>query len=91
MSDEQKTMYKITITKTRLENTIKSRTWEEGGTESKSECGKFGYTPQVTEVKDVAREIYSQVVEDLDVGAVIYAVNHGEIKTESAMMAPDRR
>ncbi len=73
--ENQKVLYTITIKQERHENTIKPRDWVENGTEDKSDGGEWGYAPQITEVKAIERTVYTQVVEDLNLGAVIAAVN----------------
>lgn len=68
-------IYKVTITQVRTESTIKGKEWVQGAAQTPDEPNKWGYTPQVIEIKDVTREIYSQSVEDLDIEAVVRAVN----------------
>ena len=80
--ENQKTLYTITITETRQETTLTRRDWVKGGTEEQS-AGGYGYTPQVTEVKEVNRKIFEQVVDRLDIVKVINAVNFTPQLTEA--------
>ncbi len=73
INTEYKTIYRVTITQTRLENTLRGREWKQG-VDLATEDG-YGYTPQVIEAKEVNREIYSQTIEGLDIEAVVKAVN----------------
>lgn len=70
-------IYKITITQTRLEETIKPRSWEKGASIENAEG--YGYAPEVIETKNVERELYTQSVAELDIKAVIKAVNKMEL------------
>jgi len=71
--ENQKTLYTITITETRNENTVKRREWVQHGSEEQE--SDWGYAPQIIEVKEVNRKIFEQVVEELDIAKVIGAVN----------------
>jgi len=71
--ENQKTLYTITITETRHENTVKRREWLLNGSEEQE--GDYGYAPQVIEVKEVNRKVFEQVVDELDVPNVIGAIN----------------
>lgn len=70
-------MYKITIERTE-KRTTKHREWVvveklEGGT------SKMGYAPEMDKELTERTEVYQQVVDDLDLLAVILAVN-GSVK-----------
>ena len=77
-NDMEVRIYKVTVTLSRLEDTVKARNWVRGGTidaSDDSDGTSFGYAPQVIETKRVNRTIYEQEVEDLDLQALIVAVN----------------
>lgn len=68
--------YEISITEIAQEETITGREWVRGGVDGKeNDDDEWGYTPQIAEVKAVTRQIYKQNVDELDLGAVIAAVN----------------
>ena len=65
--------YKITITEIGQESKLQGNKWaklsdKEGG-------GQYGYTPEVRMAVNFEREIFSQSIEELDLSAVIRAVN----------------
>lgn len=64
--------YQITITQVTREQ-VKSRSWENIGKDAEGEI-KYGYVDNET-TEDISREVYTQRVEDLDLKAVIDAVN----------------
>jgi hypothetical protein len=66
--------YKITIEEECLEKTIKGRSWEKGCNTENDHDG-YGYAPQVEEHKMVNRTIYQQDISELDLNAVIKAIN----------------
>ncbi len=83
-------MYEITIKKIQKEM-IKSKEWKVIGQLSKEEADeknkglhnptykvgddKYGYVVEIEEEKDIEKEIYSQRLEDIDIDAIIKAVN----------------
>ena len=67
--------YKIVITEYCVEEKPAGKQWEEGaGEDGKS----YGYTPEIIRKTVVERDIYSQDIEELDLKAVIQAVNEIE-------------
>lgn len=67
--------FKITIEETRMVDTITRREWKLGGPDGKSESGEYGYTPQIPESREHSFEVLKQVVDTLDLAAVIKAIN----------------
>lgn len=82
--------YKITITETKYVKKLAGKEWKEIGTrevardeafsrsssESKTRIESvMGYTPEIERVVESTTEILSQTVEELDVAAVIKAIN----------------
>ena len=65
------TRYEITIKEIGQERMKVGMRWEKGAGEN----GAYGYAPEVETIMDYSREIYSQTVNDLDLGAVILTVN----------------
>ena len=65
--------FTIEITETAIETGFTGREWVKGVDPENPEKG--GYTPQVESKKKVSRVIYTQNLEDLDLTAVIKAVN----------------
>ena len=63
-------MYKITIVKTSVEETVGGRECHEGC----KVCATMDDTPEIVKKKEVERKIYEQTVETMDVWAVIDAV-----------------
>lgn len=68
-------MYTIKIVKLTQEQ-VKSRNYVQIGTDDDGEA-KFGYRDEET-TEDVQREIYAQIVDELDLVKVINAVNNKE-------------
>lgn len=66
--------YRIVITKTEEVRKTKPKEWKPIGPADKAE---YGHTPEVVTVTTETVEIYTQVVSDLDLRAVIDAVNLG--------------
>ena len=64
--------YKITITETGQETRIIGNDWKEGAHENGQ---SFGYTPEIEATLDYERQLYQQHVDELDLKAVINAVN----------------
>ncbi len=67
-------IYEIVIHVTKVEETKGGKQWKIVG-EDLNGKGELGYTPEITVEKEVRREIYSQSTTDLDLPAVIKAVN----------------
>lgn len=79
--------FKITITETRMVNKITGKEWrvvrkeEKDSILSRSDDQKvfvedvYDYTPEIKKLLPETREILIQVVDDLDLAAVIKAVN----------------
>ena len=68
-------MYQIIIKKTVDKRKVIGKSWEKVSvTDGKTE---YGYAPETETVQTETAEIYSQVVEELDLVAVINAVNKG--------------
>jgi hypothetical protein len=65
-------MYKITILKTAPEQ-VKSKEYRKIGEDDEGNA-KYGYVEE-EHTKDVERELYKQVVEDLDMTEVIKSIN----------------
>jgi len=73
-------MYTVTITQTQVEETICGKKWtivkEEPSEQLKSATHHvYGYTPEITKKKEVERQMFKQVVEELCITDVIAAVN----------------
>ena len=70
-------IFKIAITRTRLEEVVEGHKWEQ--MRERSDCVEgqsiFGYTPEIISTKKVDREIYTQEVTELDLASVIKAIN----------------
>ena len=66
-------MFIVTITTKAIEERPAGKDWEITGKDDP----KYAYTPEITKKKEVERQIYSQIVEELDVYRVIEAVNKG--------------
>lgn len=64
--------YKVVIERTEVEETRIGKKWELTGPK---ESAEYGYTPETTSSSSVTRQIFEQVTEDLDLVAVIKAVN----------------
>jgi hypothetical protein len=82
--------FKITITETRMVNKIAGKDWAEVGEEEVARDDAFcsdpdapktrltkvyDYTPEITKVLPETREVLSQVVGELDLKAVVKAIN----------------
>lgn len=67
-----KKRYKIEITEFTTETQLKGKVWAavKGNPDA-----DYGYTPEIEKKVDVERVIYLQNSEELDLGAVIKAVN----------------
>ena len=73
---QKKTRYKIVVTKYSEEDRLTKREWKAGADpESEREDG-YGYTPQVREIREVEREVLRQEIPELDLTAVIKAINN---------------
>ena len=70
MSDKR---FEITITEKTVETKWKGKDWEEGA-DASNESG-WGYTPEIEKKVDVERTIYKQNTDQLDLVAVIKAIN----------------
>ena len=68
--------FEITIMATATEKVRIRKEWARMIDDPKEGESKFGYTPGDWDVGDVSREIYKQVVDNLDLPAVIGAVNN---------------
>jgi len=66
-------MYEIIIKKTIDKRKVIGKTWQP--LERIGDKSVYGYTPEVENVQTETTEIYTQVVEELDLVAVINAVN----------------
>ena len=64
--------FTITINEVGQETRYVGRTWEMGASDDKE---SYGYTPEIQATRDYERTIYTQHVDDLDLKAVIAAVN----------------
>lgn len=68
--------YKIVITEFTEEEVYIKKTYEKGCGDNPSDPGgNWGYTPQGKEMSAVERKVYVQDLEELDIPAVIKAVN----------------
>jgi len=63
------TRHRIRVTAWKLETVRRGHEWQEVAKD------KYGYTPEDTIEELVEYEVYDQLVEDLDIKAVIAAVN----------------
>lgn len=68
------TRYRITVTDTGTETKVKGRVWEQG-VDPENKPDGYGYTPEIEKVVDYSRTIFEQNRDDLDLVAVIKAVN----------------
>ena len=74
-------MYKIEITKTHTVEKTRRSSWEQLRTEKEADAiegnnkGVYGYTPEITERVEQSRNVLTQEVEELDLTAVIKALN----------------
>lgn len=66
--------YKIVITEYAEDERLVRREWAQGADPENEDRG-YGWTPQVRQVEYVEREILKQSVEDVNVVAVIKAIN----------------
>lgn len=66
--------YTITITQTYDANVTEGKDWKVIG---KKEDGReeYGYTPEITKLKRIEREVFKQIVEDIDWRVVVLAIN----------------
>ncbi len=64
--------YTITINEVGQETRHVGGTWEMGAGDNEK---SYGYTPEIQAMRDYERTIYTQHVDDLDLKAVIAAVN----------------
>lgn len=68
----------IRIEETGIEDGVYTRSWEKGAGATAADPEAWGYTPEVVAKKPYKREIYAQIVSDLDIQAVIAAINKME-------------
>jgi len=68
-------MFIITITEKKVVDTMVGRRWEKGGPEKQGTDG-YGYTPMISRPVEREIELLRQTVEELDLAAVIKAVNN---------------
>jgi len=64
-------MYIVTIRTMTIEELPAGKDWELTGLDEP----KYAYTPEIMKKKEIERQVYSQIVEELDVFEVIQAVN----------------
>ena len=70
------TRYEITITEHVVETKTVGKEWERGADKvDEDHPSGWGYTPEIEKKVAVKREIFSQTTEDLNLVAVIKAVN----------------
>ena len=68
--------FTIKITETDTETTFCGGDWEKGAADSTQERPDgYGYSPQIEKKEAITREVFSQNTDDLDLVAVIKAVN----------------
>lgn len=67
-------MYHVRISKTEIVDKMQGRRWEKGGPEQVGNDG-YGYTPMISKPTEVIIEVLSQSLEELDLPAVIKALN----------------
>jgi len=67
-------MFKITIEHETEETQTKGREWKVIGSKE-NDIPEYGYTPEIQKVVQISRTIYMQTVNELDLPAVIAAVN----------------
>lgn len=72
-------MYEIIIKKTVLTTTTAGKEWQP--LEKNGDKTHYGYTPEIQKDQIVSTQIYTQIVEDLDLVAVISAVNGMNVVT----------
>lgn len=65
-------MYEIRIRKTEIKEMPAGKEWEKGVTEGED---GYGYTPEIMKKREVTTIILEQQLEELDLPAVIKAVN----------------
>lgn len=66
--------YTITITKVDVEESIIERAWKVISKDTDNR-DVFGYTPEINARRELERKVYEQTVDELDIKAVISAVN----------------
>lgn len=71
----RKPIYKVTVRVIREEESLTRKSWTEGGSENQNSDETYGYTPQVIQIEEVDRILYEQSITELDIAAVIKAVN----------------
>lgn len=64
-------MFTVTITKTTIEERPMGREWKK----LRDDMPALGYTPEIMEKKEVELKVYEQTVDEIDIKAVIEAVN----------------
>lgn len=72
-------MYTITITKTTIEEKPAGQEWEITGKKREGGGDTYAYTPEIVKKKEVELKVYEQIVDELDLKAVIAAVNAPDI------------
>jgi len=68
-------MFTITVEQDQLEKVVVEPVWAKGAEPTKDNPDGFGYTPQEIHEKGIKRMVYKQTVKELDLKAVIMAVN----------------
>jgi hypothetical protein len=66
-------MYTITITETRLVNKVCGKEWKPEFTNG--DKTEYGYTPEIEKQVEEKRDVLTQVVDEIDLPAVIRAIN----------------
>ena len=67
--------YTITITQTIDMNVTAGKDWTVIGKKDDG-CDEYGYTPEITKLKRIDREVFKQMVDDIDWRIVVMAVNN---------------
>lgn len=80
--------YKITIEQIGEERRTRGKVWERGAGATSEDPDAYGYTPEIERVVEFDRKIFEQTVEELDVVAVIAAVNGRIVERQHIEVAP---
>ena len=74
--------YEITIKKTEIREEPAGKTWDRVSTDADGNS-EYGYTPEIIKKQTVETTVYRQVIDEIDLFAVIKAVNNMPIQPNS--------
>lgn len=69
-------MYIVTITKTEAVEKLVHGDWVQGGSDRSNDKTGYGYAPTRTLMVDTTTQLLSQTLEEIDLPAVIKAINN---------------